>query len=793
MKRTNVTLALGWMALASLATGTEPGGRPLVNAGEPFGMLPLVCEINCADTNTGPGFVDYPPGASRVEDILGVPCRTLTPEDGVPKFFAYVVGKEAGLQAGKSYALTVDYPNDQPRGFQILNWGCETAMGLGTGSSVGDALKGLYVNHNPESLAYPLSGEMETWSQFFFLHDRFADIKRPRGLKVRPMTPNDGFFVIISQFDGKKDPLSVGAAVSRIRLFEIPDPAALALTISYPPEGLPRRHIFWREEMADGVVAMGHKPEEKDPALRGVTNPVDWYRYKCELMRFLGINTFCKDLLEFGHNQGWDSTLPERGANDWFYQSPTPRLWEDILTMLGDYGFSVLPYYEYAGSIGGNSSLAIGAQRRCERLSGGKDYTHIPWVHKTTADLADPDFLDDARRLLDYTIVRYKDKIPFLGAWFRPRPEGNPISFNEKDLARFSTEANEQEAVSREQLRKDPQLLERYYQWWFAKRREFLEGLADHLREQVNPDAFVLYTTDASEPGVSLRAETFRPEGEQNPWKWKQVVCTDQPGVWWNLLNAPRYAGDKSYQFLKVADFRQALAQDAYRDSLQAWAGNWGNFEWQHACPKSDPEHYADSGKAMLSYSFNRLYTVASDKAFDTFRTKRGLAMVRHYALNENEMTINKDDLLGYFVADVERNGAYCMMAEARAMAHGDPRYLGYLVGNNFNRGFPQVVRAFNAAFLSLPALPGHVLPDASSDPEVVVREIVTPQHGNWLAIVNTGFTAKKVEVVLPSHGEVTDAPSGAAVPVEKGRVALNLYPGQLRSLRLAPHFSPPR
>ena len=52
--------------------------------------------------------------------------------------------------------------------------------------------------------------------------------------------------------------------------------------------------MFWREEMADGVIASGKEEE------RGVKEMLDWYRYKARLMRFLGINTFSKDLLEFG-------------------------------------------------------------------------------------------------------------------------------------------------------------------------------------------------------------------------------------------------------------------------------------------------------------------------------------------------------------------------------------------------------------------------------------------------------------------------------------------------------------
>ena len=49
-------------------------------------------------------------------------------------------------------------------------------------------------------------------------------------------------------------------------------------------------------------------------------------------------------------------------------------------------------------------------------------------------------------------------------------------------------------------------------------------------------------------------------------------------------------------------------------------------------------------------------------------------------------------------------------------MAHGDPTMIGYLVGCNFGRGFPQYVRNFNANFLALPALPSQVVPQAASD-----------------------------------------------------------------------------
>ena len=45
------------------------------------------------------------------------------------------------------------------------------------------------------------------------------------------------------------------------------------------------------EEMSDGVIY------SRDETERGVKEPIDWYEYKCELMQFLGIDTFCTDRL----------------------------------------------------------------------------------------------------------------------------------------------------------------------------------------------------------------------------------------------------------------------------------------------------------------------------------------------------------------------------------------------------------------------------------------------------------------------------------------------------------------
>jgi hypothetical protein len=126
------------------------------------------------------------------------------------------------------------------------------------------------------------------------------------------------------------------------------------------------------------------------------------------------------------------------------------------------------------------------------------------------------------------------------------------------------------------------------------------------------------------------------------------------------------------------------------------------------------------------------------------------------------------------------------MMAESLAVANGDPTMLGYLLGANFGRGFPQYVREFNANFLALPALPSERLSGASDDAEVVVRLIRTPQHGAWLAVVNTGYESKRAaRIRLPGKGTARDAVKGTPLPVDDGTLELSLRPFELRTIRI--------
>lgn len=735
--------------------------RPLIDLGEPFGKLYLVDEIDCTADNPGHEFAQDPAGVSRVETILGRPCRVLSKTEGEAAYMTFIIGKMKLLMPGATYVLEIEYPEDAPRSMIVRNGGNETSLGFHTGATVGDALHPKYVDNNNESIATPLSGKYETWRMLFQLHDGFSTYEYPRGSGVRPLKPEDGFPVTIAQFSARNIPISKGAAVSKIRLYAVTGSKSLVQPLRYPPEGLPRRRLFWREEMADGIIS-SEKEEE-----RGVTDPLDWYRYKANLMKFLGMNTYTKDLLEFGACQHWDPT--DGGGNDWvFHSSKHKGLWERIVTLMGEQGFDILPYYEYSGSKG---YKGLGQQRRAKPLTRDDAYTHIKWIESANADITDPDTYDDFRKMLDLTILRFTGKANFVGAWIRPRAQ-LPMGFGDATRARFAAEANNGKAVTRQQLIDDKELLARYESWWFGKREEFLAAMRDHLRKNgAGPDATILYTASSSEPGVSFPT-------------WDKTIVTDNPQLWESILKQKIHQeGDRWVTPLPI---ERVFSEKLYRDALIAAPLTWGNWEVNHASPPADPENYKQTPGVLMTHAFNRAYTVGLPDTFDLFRGPSGLAIIRHYTLNEN-MMFDKSDKpkLGYFAVDVERAGPYCMLGEVRAVAYGDPNYIGYLVGANFGRGFPKYVRDFNAAYLALPALPSTVVANASSDPEVIVRAIPTQRHGTYYAVANVGLNAKpNVTITLPGAGRVIDAATGKPMQSQGGRLILSMEPCQLRSFQ---------
>ena len=134
---------------------------------------------------------------------------------------------------------------------------------------------------------------------------------------------------------------------------------------------------------------------------------------------------------------------------------------------MGEYGFDVLPYYEYSGSKG---YKGLGNQRRAKPLTRDDAYTHITWIESANADITDPDTFEDFKKMLDLTVLRMRGKAHFAGVWIRPRSQ-MPVSFSDQALQRFSQETGRRQPVTRETLQERSATLRDNTEWWDGKRQ----------------------------------------------------------------------------------------------------------------------------------------------------------------------------------------------------------------------------------------------------------------------------------------------------------------------------------
>ncbi len=736
-----------------------------------YGKCEIVDTVDC--TQTDHRFADYPAGASRIETILGKPCRVLDVQPETASWVDWRLGEGKDLRPNGAYVVVIEYPDDEPRAFHVRNYGNNSRRSFYTGQSNGDAFEGPIVHHKPESLKIPQTGKFQMWSSLTFLGLRAATRDDTGKMDIA----TDGFEIAISQYQKKWHPLSAGIAVSRILLCEIVDEKAAWAKINFPPAPLPRRHIFWREEMADGVTAEG--------GLCDSNQGLDWIEQKFRAMKIFAQNTYCKDLLEFGHNQGWDvnwkrrNNLPGAKHANWMWggKGQDWDIWGRIVPMAVDqYGFDVLPYYEYGGAAGDMSCSTppLGPQKRAEPLDmdnkpkdHGINYTHIWWSDgKLRVDITDPDTLDELEYILDCTIFRFKEQVEkggFLGVLMRPRPGQWPVSFADATRARFAKEENGGQAVSRKDLKSNKALYDRYIAWFGKRRAKFMDDIRKYLEDGGVKNAVAILENDDSETGYPLKDGGSMTTDDlpfcQAALPGKNIVDVNDPSV---------------------------VGQHRYLQALRTPSGTWGCWEWQHASPFCDPEHYQNLKNVWIAMPFHALFTVTDPACLKEFDNANGTStIIRHYDLNEGTLFQgDKPGSTGYCMADWEHAGRACMIAEVNAMANGDPVNIGYLMGSNYTRGFPGPVVEFNRNFLALPALPSKKLEGACADPDVTFRRIDCGGLGKgaYYAVVHTGRSPKSnVEIRVPEGvARLTDI-NGQPYPVREGVVTIPLLrPWQL-------------
>ena len=249
----------------------------------PFGEVSVIDEVDC--TKADHRFEDYPKGQSRVETVLGKSCRVLDLQDGKSSFVKWRLGEGKGVLPNAAYVVVIEYPDDGPRSWLVRNNGNNSRRSFHTGAAIGDAYDALYADHHPVSLKIPQSGKYQLWTALTFPGEKAFTLDEKGKLDVA----KDGFDVILAQFAKRHAPESLGVAAARVLLCEIPDEKKLYLDLSLPPAPLPKRRIFWREEMSDGAAIEGDSP------LVSGNKGLDWFEQKARTMKILGQNTFTKE------------------------------------------------------------------------------------------------------------------------------------------------------------------------------------------------------------------------------------------------------------------------------------------------------------------------------------------------------------------------------------------------------------------------------------------------------------------------------------------------------------------
>jgi regulation of enolase protein 1 (concanavalin A-like superfamily) len=780
--------------VSDLPPATTPIMTDILSTTEnPNAGLSLVEEINTA---TVAPVYQSAAGVSAVQTIAGRSARVMSPAGTVgdtAATIAYVIGANKNLVAGNAYILTVDYPEDVPRTIFVTNRGADLSKGWTTGKAGGDA-KQQYTEPTLESLSYPLSGQWKTFKQYFHLMSRFQDITgarkddpyNPLTTGWRPYGPANGFHVIITRLKRENDPRSEGAAVGWIRLWKVTNPSALYARINYPPPSLPRRSIFMREEMAD----LALQAPTTNPNDLAFANSADFYVHKMKMGKILGINTLGKDLLEFGYNQGFTS-----GDGNW-YSEPDDATWTKIIAKAGDEGLSLMPYFEYTGSLG-NFQNGLGYERRSKKLyheikitSGySSNYDGVTWTANRNADITDPATLVDVKRLMDRTVGDFKTQARFVGVWFRTRSNCFPMSFADPAIARFNTatgnSATQTSLISSYEGNRT--LYNQYVNWWFGKRKEFLVAIQNYLNTQHGQaEAQVVYTPWPGEAVIVPHpaSEPFGYTGvivEPAELTWWQTFINNLPVDWAKYHWGPRLYSD----VVSGALYNYVLTE---QPSILDPVNNPQFVESFHSTPYADPWNYTTTANVAMTYPMGRLFTLEDANLVNSFRCSSGLTIIKHYSLNEDHgpgyEPTPYGGQLGYSAAETERAGDCEMLQQARAVAQADPRNLGYMCASSYNTGFPEVVRRFNQAFLAVPAVTSVRVPTASNNVNVVVRQFTTAV-GTYYYVVNTSMSASTATVTLPSSGTVTELVTKATLP--SATLNLTLAPAELRSYRVGP------
>ena len=735
---------------------------------EAYGDLTPVDEVDCA-TDTTHEFHVHSNGVTQVETILGSACRTMAHPDGESGFFSYRIGKGKGLVAHDMYLLVVEYPEDVPRTATLINRAMNSRNGFHTGISVGETMVAHIIGQtHPESMNVPLSGEYKRLEQVMFLNENVFPYNTTDSYID---SESEGFDVIIHVFSAADAPDSAGAAVRAIRLYRMNDEKGLATPINYPAGDMPKRHVTWRDEMG------------KHNAYSSNADRYDNFRMKMRLMKELGIDTWSRDMLEFGYNQYWDVSYANNGNSNWFYG--TADYWTTEIDIYANAGIYLLPFYEYAGSRG-PGGLGINSGRKAVQMfrGGYGGHYNLFVANANGASGANVDITDDAAytdfaAILDCTILRYKDRANFLGAWIRNRGS-MPVSFSENARNRFCADTGRASgSVSIDdlsnvaeygdeayryicQMMKKPALYQEYRTWWNGKRAQWLKAMQQHLADGGLAGAKIYFSGVWGEAGWELQNLAYYRD-------YFNRVAAEDASAWTALSGSTATTcgiGEMSWNYTHYG-----IDNDSF---------TWFPDEYNHAAPRNDPETYTNVSDVAICYPYNCVHTTIPASAA-TYRNASGdLFFSRHFCLYEG-----CGNGVGYFTTEMDRCGRAIMLPELYALAYQDPTLIGFMQGGHLARNCTKEFRDFNEHFLSLPAVKGTVLWGGGWGVKPYTIRKYKTDSATYYAIVNTSSQSfdNSQKYLSDESGTFTlyDTVTGETTTLGGGYARFTLEPYQLK------------
>lgn len=735
---------------------------------EAYGDLSLVDEVDCA-TDTTHEFHEHASNASSVQTILGSECRVLPHPSDEAGFFSYRLGKEKGLVAHDMYLLVVEYPEDVPRTATLINRAMNSRNGFHTGISVGETMVAHIIGQtHPESMNVPLSGAYNRLEQVMFLNENVFPYNTTDSYID---SESEGFDVIIHVFSAADSPDSAGAAVRAIRLYRMNDEKGLATPVNYPVGDAPKRHVTWRDEMG------------KHNAYSSNADRYDNFRMKMRLMKELGIDTWSRDMLEFGYNQYWDVSYANNGNSNWMYANSD--YWTTEIDIYADAGIYLLPFYEYAGSRG-PGGLGVNSGRKAVQMfrGGYGGHYNLFVANANGASGANVDITDDAAytdfaAILDCTILRYKDRANFLGAWIRNRGS-MPVSFSENARNRFcadtgrasgSVSIDDLSNVSEYgdeayryicQMMYKPALYQEYRTWWNGKRAQWLKAMQQHLADGGLAGAKVYFSGVWGEAGWELQNLAYYRD-------YFNCVAAEDADAWKALSGSTAKTcgiDEMSWNYTHYG-----IDNDSF---------TWFPDEYNHAAPRNDPETYTNVSDVAICYPYHGVHTTIPASAA-TYRNASGdLFFSRHFCLYEG-----CGNGVGYFTTEMDRCGRAIMLPELYALAYQDPTLIGFMQGGHLARNCTKEFRDFNEHFLSLPAVKGTVLWGGGwGIKPYTVRKYKTAD-ATYYAIVNTSSQSfdNSQKYLSDESGTFTlyDTVTGETTTLGGGYACFTLEPYQLK------------